>query len=223
MGSRQSVELYLRCGDEQTTIVVQKAAVEQQTFTWTTIYDAANEHFGVEKEDIYGFAYAYEPEGHYFQKKLLKGAPLNAFLKHLDGVAARRHAPPSLAPSSGPPKDQLVDLKVGVPPEFDVLSFHMADPPSLVDVLRAASCSLDDTHAAASAQLFLVEENGELVRLKSEKDWARIGWPRAKQVFLAGQQEGGWKAATFQLHGASSNLPTYSAAPNAPTSEPMDD
>ncbi|BGP20763.1 hypothetical protein JCM10213v2_008926 [Rhodosporidiobolus nylandii] len=205
MGSRQSVELYLRCGDEQTTIVVQKAAVEQQTFTWTTIYDAANEHFGVEKEDIYGFAYAYEPEGHYFQKKLLKGAPLNAFLKHLDGV------------------DQLVDLKVGVPPEFDVLSFHMADPPSLVDVLRAASCSLDDTHAAASAQLFLVEENGELVRLKSEKDWARIGWPRAKQVFLAGQQEGGWKAATFQLHGASSNLPTYSAAPNAPTSEPMDD
>ncbi|BGP20771.1 hypothetical protein JCM10213_008909 [Rhodosporidiobolus nylandii] len=227
MGNWQSVNLDLHCGDERQSFCVKKAAVEEQTFNWATICNLARAHFGVEEEDIYGFAYRYDTT-HYCRDpdRILKGQPLDAFLKYLASVAsvnergqgercrillkaARRCTQPFLAPSptAAPGKHQVVNIKIGVPPLFQLLSFHTAAPPTFFDVLRAGQRVLNLPDDAAPSELLLVEENGDLVRLANEVEWQQVGWPRARQVFLAGQEQGGWRAATFQLSGM--NLPSY--------------
>ncbi|GAA5943564.1 hypothetical protein JCM10213_008906 [Rhodosporidiobolus nylandii] len=99
------------------------------------------------------------------------------------------------------PQDQRVDIMVdikirlGSDGECLILSFPGNQPLNMGSVLERVREVKGLVQPPE--ELHLQDDDGSLVRLAREADWDRIGWPRAKQIFIQGKEAGGWRAATF--------------------------
>ncbi|GAA6020490.1 hypothetical protein JCM10207_000020 [Rhodosporidiobolus poonsookiae] len=124
-----------------------------------------------------------------------RGATQRAPPSESKGMAAR--APASSA-SATPDAAPLIDLKVALPlSAAHILSLPPSPAPTFAAVLSGSKALLGlplDT----AVEVVLLDDAGP-VRIKCEREWRDVGWPRAKRVCREGREEGGWKAVTVEL------------------------
>ncbi|GAA5917224.1 hypothetical protein JCM6882_005530 [Rhodosporidiobolus microsporus] len=96
---------------------------------------------------------------------------------------------------------QSVDVKVGIDPVYQPLTFSKATPPSFRAFLAAVG-QLELAHHGPYEQVeevYIREESGAFLKIAGEADWKRIGWRHAIKTFEDADEEGDWATASFHV------------------------